>query len=91
MHGTFTADCIRRQIKARHGPIAEGGGGQLMSGGDFWVYLRALGKEGSNDLGLMRIELPAEIGRRHLGGHSNHLPVTKHERRQRPIVGRDIR
>jgi hypothetical protein len=49
-------------------------------------YLRALGEEGSDNLGLMRLELPTEISLRHLGGHSNHLLVTKRELRQRPDI-----
>jgi hypothetical protein len=60
-------------------------GCQLMSEGVFG-YLRALGKQGSDDLGLIKMELPTEIGLRHLGGHSNHLLVTKRELRQRPPV-----
>ena len=53
-------------------------------------YLRALGKEGSDNMGFIRLELPTEIGLRHLGGHSNHLLVTKREFRQRPIVADTI-
>ena len=60
-----------------------------MSGEDT-RYLRALGKEGSDDLGLMRLELPTEVGLRHLGGHSNRLLVTKRELRQRPIAADSI-
>jgi hypothetical protein len=50
----------------------------LMLGGSL-QYLRALGKEGSNNLGLMRLQLPTEIGLCHVSGHSHHLLVTEHE------------
>jgi hypothetical protein len=67
--------------------LSEGVSANARRGYSGIIYLRALGKEGSDDLGFMRLELPTEIGLRHLGAHSNCLLVTKRKLRQRPVVG----
>jgi hypothetical protein len=49
-------------------------------------YLRALGEEGSHNLGLIRLQLPTEVSFEHRSGHSDYLLVTKGETQQCPPI-----
>ena len=49
-------------------------------------YLRALGKKGSHNLGLIRLQLPTEVSFEHRSGHSDYLLVTKGETQQCPPI-----